>query len=79
MSPTSISTSPTSISTSPNTLPSVLPTKISNTSGTSTSGIAGLAFTGANVAPTVALAALLLGGGLLLSFGARRPRKDRKH
>ncbi len=71
---TSSSTSRTSTSsTSPAT---VLPTKISH-SPTSSAG--SLPFTGSNVLPTLSLAALLLGGGLLLVLGARRPRRTRRH
>jgi uncharacterized surface anchored protein len=58
----------------------VLPTKLTNTtSGGSVSGVSGLAFTGANVAPMLGLAGALLGGGLLLTTFGRRPRKDRRH
>jgi Bacterial Ig domain len=58
----------------------VLPTKLTNTtSGGSVSGVSGLAFTGANVAPMLGLAGALLGGGLLLTMFGRRPGKSRRH
>lgn len=74
--PTTSSTGPTTTTattspTSPISSSTVLPTKLTSTSGPGSIG--GLPFTGANVGPMVVAAAILVSGGLVLALAGRRP------